>query len=266
MNTNEIYGIFLDIDGTLLGSCDDALEENIETIKRLRALGHKVFLNTGRATSFIPSIFKNNPDFDGIISGAGALSVMGDRVLVKSLMPYDVVKKYSEFAMENKLPAVIEGTDNMYHFGFSKGVASDGVEILVDDSWILLNADNIDRIITPDVAVEKLTILGGVPQTINDILGDDYYALRLSHHTEIIQKNHDKSKAMLEVAELLDIPRERTVAIGDSMNDYDMVRLAGIGVAMGNASEKLKDVADMVADDVNSAGVSKILKKIFNLK
>ncbi len=266
MNTTEKYCIFIDIDGTLIGKNHSAFEENIATIQKVRALGHKVFLNTGRATSFIPQELKAENVFDGIVSGAGAVSRMGDKILVECRMPYDVVKKYSEYSIKNKLPAVIEGTDHMYHFGFTKGVATESVEIIIDDGWIKLDSENLDTVLTPDLVIEKLTVLSRDTEGLDELLGDDYIVLRLPYHTEVIRKNHGKGKAMLEVAELLNIPPERTIAIGDSMNDYDMVKEAGIGIAMGNASNQLKEVADIIADSVDDAGVSKVLKKIFNLK
>ncbi len=266
MNKNDKYCIFLDIDGTLLGNNPDAFRENVATVQKIRSLGHKVFISTGRATSFIPDELDIPNNFDGVISGAGALSKMGDTVLVESLMPFDVVKKYAEFAMKNQLPAVIEGTDKMYHFGYSSGVDTDGVSIIVGESWVKLDAENIEDILTADIPIEKLTVLSDVPKEFEDILGDDYIVMRFSQHTEVIQKNHGKGQAMLEVAELLDIPQKNTIAIGDSMNDYDMIKAAGMGIAMKNACDKLKSAADMIADDVDNAGVSKVLKEIFNLR
>ncbi len=265
MNSDKKYCIFLDIDGTLLGDSQEALEENIETIAQVRDLGHKVFLNTGRATSFIPAELKDRAKFDGIVSGAGALSVMGDKVLVDARVPYDVTMKYAEYSMENRLPAVVEGTYNMYHFGFTKGVATESVEIMVGEDWLKLDRDNIRDIITPNVPVEKLTVLSNDTKELNKVVGDDYVVLKLPYHTELIRKNHGKGQAMLKTAEALGFSQKQTIAIGDSMNDLDMIEMAGIGVAMQNAAEELKAAADMICPSVDDAGVSKALKKIFDL-
>jgi len=56
------------------------------------------------------------------------------------------------------------------------------------------------------------------------------------------------------------------IAMGDSMNDYDMIEAAGVGVAMGNAIDKIKEIADFTTSDVNEAGVAEALIKIFDLK
>ena len=68
-----------------------------------------------------------------------------------------------------------------------------------------------------------------------------------------------KSAGMRLVLEAVGIPREDSVAFGDSNNDLDMLRYAGIGVAMGNATEEAKAAADMVTDTLENAGVSQAL-------
>lgn len=253
------YCIFLDIDGTLIGSNKEAFAENIDTIQRTRALGHKVFISTGRATSYLPEELNLSVNFDGAISGAGAVSKVGNKVLSENLMPYDIVRKYADFAIQHRISAMMEGRDKLYHFGFSEWVPSD------DERWVKLDRDNIDNVLTAEVPIEKFTISGEIPKTLDELLGEDYVILRYSNYGEVIQKNRGKGKALLEMAEILGIPAENTVAIGDSVNDLDMIEAAGIGIAMGNACEELKTVADMITDDVDDAGVSKALKKIFNL-
>ncbi len=261
LNINDKYCIFLDIDGTLLGSKLDAFNENIATVQKVRSLGHKVFISTGRATSFIPTELDIANNFDGVISGGGARSKMGDKVLVECLMPYETVKKYADFAIKHRLPAIMEGKEKLYHFGFSEWVLNEDPE-----KWVMLDIDNVEDILTPDVTIEKFTISGEIPISLDELLGEDYVVLRFPNYGEIIQKSRGKGRALLEVTELLEIPKEHTIAIGDSLNDLDMIETAGIGIAMGNACDKLKAAADMITEDVNSAGVSKILKKIFNLK
>ena len=62
---------------------------------------------------------------------------------------------------------------------------------------------------------------------------------------------------------ILGIKREDTIAIGDSMNDYHMLQFAGIAVAVGNAEEQIKDIADIITEDCNNSGVGKALERIF---
>ena len=73
-------------------------------------------------------------------------------------------------------------------------------------------------------------------------------------------KGFSKASAMNFVADALKIPMNRTVAIGDSSNDIPMISRAAIGIAMGNATEDVKEIADYVTTDVDSDGIWNALK------
>ena len=68
------------------------------------------------------------------------------------------------------------------------------------------------------------------------------------------------------VMDYLNLPVEQSISMGDSLNDYEMIEYAGIGVAMGNAVEEIKSIADMVTADVDDSGVAVALEKIFDLR
>lgn len=71
----------------------------------------------------------------------------------------------------------------------------------------------------------------------------------------MIEREASKARGLERLCAYFKIPMEKTVAFGDSMNDYEIVRAAGIGVAMGNAVEELKQVADYVTTPIGEDGV-----------
>ena len=73
----------------------------------------------------------------------------------------------------------------------------------------------------------------------------------------------NKGKALEIVADHLDVDKEKSIGIGDSGNDLALIKEAGLGIAMGNAPDKLKRVADMVAGDHNDNGAARIMEEIF---
>lgn len=76
-----------------------------------------------------------------------------------------------------------------------------------------------------------------------------------------------KGNALKELAETLNIPREEIIAIGDNMNDLDMIKFAGCGVAVGNAVEPLKEAAQIVTGTNDDDGVAEIIEKlVINVK
>ena len=72
---------------------------------------------------------------------------------------------------------------------------------------------------------------------------------------EIIRKDADKGSGVELVCRHLGVDLSDTVAFGDSMNDYAMLRRAGTSVAMGNACQELKEICDVVCEDVKHDGV-----------
>ena len=69
----------------------------------------------------------------------------------------------------------------------------------------------------------------------------------------------NKGTGMLALAELLGVPREATIAVGDADNDLPMLRDAGLGVAMGNANERVRAAADVVVADNDHGGVAEAI-------
>ena len=70
----------------------------------------------------------------------------------------------------------------------------------------------------------------------------------------------NKGTGMLALAELLGVPREATMAVGDADNDLPMLRGAGLGVAMGNANERVRAAADVVVADNDHGGVAEAIR------
>lgn len=79
---------------------------------------------------------------------------------------------------------------------------------------------------------------------------------------DIMEPEVSKVLGMQKVVEHYGCTMQDVIAFGDSMNDYELLSAAGYSVAMGNSAEKLKQIADMVTDDVDKDGIAKALEKI----
>jgi len=79
---------------------------------------------------------------------------------------------------------------------------------------------------------------------------------------EILPRDTNKGTALARIAEIMGITAEQTMAIGDSMNDEAMIRWAGVGVAMANGDERIKNIANIVTDRPNDDdGVVEVIEK-----
>lgn len=81
---------------------------------------------------------------------------------------------------------------------------------------------------------------------------------------ELLPKGAEKGPGMLRLADMLGIDRKRTIGMGDNENDITLVRDAGIGVAVANASELVKSAASVIAPDNNSDAVAAVIKMLEN--
>ncbi|HEX9061951.1 MAG TPA: Cof-type HAD-IIB family hydrolase [Clostridia bacterium] len=83
----------------------------------------------------------------------------------------------------------------------------------------------------------------------------------LPHFVEIVNKSANKKNALESLSKSLSIKRAEIIAIGDNFNDLDMIQYAGLGVAMGNAPDYLKEEADYVTSSNDEDGVRHVLEK-----
>ena len=81
------------------------------------------------------------------------------------------------------------------------------------------------------------------------------------YYTEITNENVNKWTAIEFLLEKLNIKKEEVIAIGDNMNDLEMIQEAGLGVVMGNSNPTMKEIADEVVADNNSEGVLEAIEK-----
>ena len=80
-------------------------------------------------------------------------------------------------------------------------------------------------------------------------------------YTEITNKNVNKWTAIEYLLEIENIKPEEVMAIGDNVNDKEMIENSGLGVVMGNSSENMKNLANIIVADNNSDGIAEAVEK-----
>ena len=111
-------------------------------------------------------------------------------------------------------------------------------------------------------------LLGGEPEELKSVeqklldkLGgevDIYFSA--PWFLEVMPKGINKGIGIEKICDHMGISTDEVIAFGDSFNDISMIRTAGVGVAMGNAEQELKDCADYITDDCDSDGIAKALE------
>lgn len=245
----ESYAVFLDIDNTLY--CDGAVPAaNVRALREARSRGHYIFLNTARSFGMIPNGLMENLPLDGAVAGIGTdLRLRGEQIF-HHVMPVDELKAIARHFEGQGREVGFEGETTtlwMYpkdHRGQDR----------------LTRADEFDTV-WRGVKISKLYIRGQLTPQEHALFSKKYTVFQHARYAEFVTKGFDKATGMRRMAEHLHIPVERCIAMGDSANDADMLRAAGISVAMGDAIDEIKQMCDYVSCDARDGGVAQAIEK-----
>ena len=268
MNQSEVYDIKLiasDLDGTLLDSNGVLRERTEAAIRAAEGLGIPFTISTGRMFSSaarfarqvdvrIPLICYNGAmirSLDGTTFSHEMLDMDVAHRLLAIFRERDIyVQSYVDDVLYVKNWRDSEYQDYMKHYGI------DGVAIG-------------DALYDPQIPPTKLlATTEGVEESrhlireIADIFGDSIYITSSnSEFVEIMNPNVNKAKALATLAGMLGIGMESVMALGDGENDVEMIREAGLGVAMGNSRQNARDAANATAPTNDDHGVAWAIEK-----
>lgn len=272
--------VAIDLDGTLLDDDKNIPKENIDILNELMDRGYEVVIATGRrywsAKQFLKDIDK--PLIILANNGNIVRDISNDEVIIEKYLDLEDFKILIEESKKRSLHPILH-VDRY----------EDGYDIVIE-----MKEDNsvYNNYISPDEKRYKIVenyleldddILAVIFVGDKDILEDFYldinkkYPNRYSSH---VMENIQNAEALLEImnplgnkwlslkeyAQKKGISPEEIIAIGDDNNDAQMIKNAGCGIAMKNASQQVKKVADIITEkDNNQAGVAFELRKILNL-
>jgi len=268
---NSAYKLLVvDIDGTLLGKDRSISIEDREALAKVGDLGIQVSLSTGRATIACLSII-NRLSLDGyhiFFDGALVANPETGKEVYAQPISSAVVKQAIEFAHSNDINfELYSATRYLVERETWSGVAYRrffGIEpTVVDYSEVWKR----ERIIKGGLLVES-------PQEAEKVRHFwRHFDGRLQFSTartpafpgvdfiNVVAPEVSKGKALEALASYLGIPLAQVIAIGDGTNDIPVLSLAGLGIAMGNAPDEVKAVADYVTLDIDHSGVAAAIEK-----
>lgn len=271
---SKIKLVMTDLDDTLLGSDKEISEANMLAINNLVDNGVMLVPTTGRYYGMIPEYLHNHNGVKYIVSSNGALitdnkqkKVLRKKDLASDLA-YEIIAlaeaKANQIALVTegeliidervlKSPRFIENPEMMESFLSNATVVSDILQYLKDNPQsykkIDLNFDDLEFRADLYDKLQKYPNVNAVSSHFTNI--------------EITEQTTSKGDALLFLQEKYDLDRSEILAIGDNDNDISMIKNAGIGVAMGNASDKVKSHSDFVTLDNNNDGFAHAINTYF---
>lgn len=247
--------IFFDIDGTLWDERMVIPESTILTLKRLQENGHKIFLCSGRARGNIRAKELLDIGFDGIIAACGNHIELDGEVIYENILSPELTEHVVNVLRKCHMPVVLEGPD--YHWIDKEGFQEDPYVL-----YLFREMGESAKILEgykKEIRINKFS--GDVlPSTdykeIRRQLGDAFDLLEHEGNVvEFVPKGSSKATGIERLCNYLHVDRDDTYAVGDSVNDLDMLTYVGHGIAMGNATPPAKEAAEYVTTDIHADGI-----------
>ncbi len=259
-----IKAAFFDIDGTLLSFRTHRVSAGtVRAFDTLHRHGVRTFLSTGRPEVLIPPM---PVSFEGYITMNGGLvfvdvDKLGKRRinLVSNPIPAGDQEAWLDYAQRNNISTMIFTREGMM-----------GAQV---NETALRLRDQLKFEMPPIVSIEEMRrqeayqIIAVMPpecdSEVQGLMGTCRLPRWTPVFTDIVAAGNSKAVGMEAICRHFGIKQEETLAFGDGGNDVEMLQWAGIGVAMGNAADDVKAVADKVTADVDHEGIEEAVKELF---
>jgi Cof subfamily protein (haloacid dehalogenase superfamily) len=254
--------ISIDLDGTLLGPDAKISKKNRDAVKQCLDHGIKIVCNTGKTVKFVSSIIGllGLKDFQ-IASGGTVIMDCKLQPVFTSRIPEELYYEIVEFQREIKTGFVIHCLNGETYYE----IENEYFNIIVNSGEVI---NKVPDLLAKNISNQALmfTYAGIINNdSYNELLKKFGKKLKIRrggrHLADIFSNEGGKVNAIKRILSLYDMERENLMAIGDNENDIGVIKFAGLGIAMGNSSERVKNEADSVVSDNSSDGVAEAIYK-----
>lgn len=256
--------ITLDIDGTLINSRGIITDATAEAIRRCRDAGVMVTISTGRPVQGVRSFIEELGLDAPIITYNGAMIVDAatGRVLFERKLSARDAEQVLRLGMEMGTTIIAWSNNELYvneindHVNTYRKMSGNEPIVFSDIGHMR------DQGITKIIWIDTISRIEGFKEGIKDIVNDSVtFCTSQPHYLEFFNSSVSKAVALEYIGRLCGISREEMIAIGDGFNDLSMIEYAGLGVAMGNAADGVKEKADYVTASNDDDGITEVIYK-----
>lgn len=238
----KIKLIALDMDGTLLTTQEEVSDYTKGVIAKALEKDVHVVLSTGRwLESCYPFAEELKLTSYLVTCNGGQIWTINKELLEEHLLPQEKIKNMWYLAKKYDVFTWLVSTDDIYY--------DQKPNDFYAHKWLKFGCETddkekLDKIVKELSYVEGLELTNSLPTNI-----------------EVNPKGVNKASALEKVCKKIGITMDQVLACGDSLNDIKMIQEAGVGVAVGNAQEAIKKVADHVTDTNDNDGVAKAIER-----
>ncbi|MCL1701844.1 Cof-type HAD-IIB family hydrolase [Lysinibacillus sp. Bpr_S20] len=249
--------VFFDVDGTLVNYEDGCMEESTRNaIQQLKSKGIHIVAATGRPLSMCQDL--RNVGIETFITANGAYAKHQDQVIHKIPVAQEIVQAVKAFADENKQSLSFFTEQLSMNNVREKETLKAMQETLSLQEFPVINED----IVTQEVYLMCLYGDEDIEKKYTSTFPHVLFKRWHPYITNVLQHDVSKSIAIQAVLDYFDLSPEDALAFGDGDNDIDMLEQVGFGIAMGNGSEALKNVANYVTKKSTEGGIDYALREL----
>lgn len=266
--------IFLDIDGTLFDhNTFDIPESAYKAVKSAQDAGNKIFICTGRSCCMLDHV--KEIAYDGVVAAAGAYAEAEGRLVFEQFMENAELDNILDSCSSRNVSYILEGKRGVYmhtvirdYFNTNEGLKKEGHGFFGQSAVHGMEDYNPRQEI-----IYKLCIYNQDIENLREVerqVGSRYHFVYSQANSdyplnaEVTLAVNNKATGIKHILKSLGADIKDAIAIGDSMNDLEMIKECGTSIAMGNADERLKEYADYVTTDIDNHGIYHAFER-FNL-
>ncbi|WP_078543637.1 Cof-type HAD-IIB family hydrolase [Litchfieldia alkalitelluris] len=259
--------IVLDLDDTLLRDDHSISDRTKKALMQAQDNGVKVVLASGRPTFGMKPIASelSLAEYESFIlsfNGGKIINCKTNEDLFISTLPINDVQRLYELSRR-------EGVFIHTYIGDEIITADDNPYTMRESDITKLPVKLVESFIEGVTEPVVKVLMVGDPDRLKEVeaklqveLVEDFSVMRSKpYFLEFTEKGVTKGTSLDQLIKSCGITREEVIAIGDSYNDQAMIEFAGLGVAMGNAPDDIKEIADYVTDTNMNDGVAKVIEK-----
>ena len=259
----DVKIVFIDMDGTLRDNSGKISDETMKSISKLNKLEIQIVLTTGRALRYKVNVAKLYDGGDYLITSNGAeiYNYKSNNLIYSSPISKKERDYISEKVLIYRLFFIANTKDFRYTNRLDDNTGMKKVDLLSE-----VDAD-INQVVVQSHDVKSMRLFE------RDILDNEN--LKISNKTtklvdgkyiffDVTNSNVSKGNAVKKLCEYLSIPLDKTMAIGNSVNDIEMFKVCKYKIAVANADDEIKNIATELTLSNDEEGVKAILDKLYN--
>lgn len=278
---NAVKLIALDLDGTLFNSQSQISAHNIDTIKKANEAGATVVISTGRPYSGLPfeQLKGSGIRFAITTNGSAIYEIESGKCLFEEAMDEDIILPILDFLLTKDIhmdafiggkgytpvQCVVAGQKlanppALKHYILNTRVRVDNLPLFIHENQLKVQKMTLNFYPEGDIFKDR--------EEVRKYLESNPAVTTVSggyNNLEFTRADVNKGVGLQKMAQLLDIPVAQTMAVGDTENDLAIIRAAGVGVAMGNATAAVKSAADYITTSNDEDGVAAAIAHFLRL-